>query len=172
MFALEQITIIRAPMRAPGANAPEHGWRPRVVDPEPRSKRSCCLGPWSSVVAASTSAKSTLSSRTAEPITTVITYALARATEGFTTGALSSHAGTHNVQRSDLLLSRLRQLGVTVGACLGARIRNRQAIATVNRRDGLNGRDAPLENDPIVTQFVTHCRVSNSSGQHRWARTC
>jgi hypothetical protein len=25
----------------------------------------------------------------------VITYALARATEGFTTGALSSHAGTH-----------------------------------------------------------------------------
>jgi hypothetical protein len=25
----------------------------------------------------------------------------------------------------------------------------------VNRRESLNGRDAPLEKDPIVTQFVT-----------------
>jgi hypothetical protein len=53
------------------------------------------------LVAASTSSKRALGHRhLAEPSTTMITGALTRATEGFTTGAPSCHAGAH--QRSAL----------------------------------------------------------------------
>jgi hypothetical protein len=38
---------------------------------------------------------------------------------------------------------------------LGSRSRDRWTIAIMNRREGLNGKDAPPEKDPIVTQFVT-----------------
>jgi hypothetical protein len=58
------------------------------------------------VVAASTSSKRALGYRhLVEPITTVITDALARATEDFTTGAPSSRAGSYEGHRPDLLVS-------------------------------------------------------------------
>jgi hypothetical protein len=48
---------------------------------------------------------------------------------------------------------RLRITVVRLGSVLEAR--NRRVITTVNRREGVNSRDAPLEKDSIVTQFVT-----------------
>ena len=99
MFALEQITITRAPMRAPGANAPEHGWRPRSGGPGscPPLEREVLLLFGSVVVSHGRFDQFEECTRPpafAEPITTMITDALPRATEGFTTGAPSSRAGS------------------------------------------------------------------------------
>ena len=60
------------------------------------------------------------------------------------------------------------RLGITVVDLVSTpRSRDRQTTTIVNRREGLNGRDAPREENPIVTQFVTQDRrytIASPSG--------
>ena len=97
----------------------------------------------------------------AEPITTVITCALPRATEGFTTGARRLTPALINFQCPDLLVcgprrvdQRCRLRILVVCRVSVPETATRQTIIT-EPREGLNGRDAPPEKDPIVTQLVT-----------------
>jgi len=91
----------------------------------------------------------------------VITDALPRTTEASTTGAPSSPPTLINVQHHDLLVpgprpaDPCRQLASRSSAWSRSRSRDRQTITTVNRRESINGRDAPREKNPIVTQLVT-----------------
>jgi hypothetical protein len=96
----------------------------------------------------------------AEPITTVITDALPRATEGSATRAPSSPP---SLSMCSTLTCRFQDVArwISVAGCItvvGLGSFPKPRPADDHHREPpreLNGRDAPLEKNPIVTQFVT-----------------
>ena len=107
-------------------------------------------------MAASISSKHALGYRhLAEPITTVITGALPRVTEQMHHGsAVVSRRLSLTFSTPELLVLVLAgwiSLAARSSRSLGTRSRDRQTTTIINRREGLNGRDALREENPIVT---------------------